>query len=88
MSHANLSRRAILAGAAAVPALAGPTALASATEISGPDKELRRLWSEYSALAAADDVLLSRYTPARASYDAEEPPCPEDVSPGNHFRDC
>jgi hypothetical protein len=89
MSPENLSRRAILAGATvpAVAALAGP-AVAATAEIGGPDKELRRLWSEYSALAAADDALLSRYTPARAAYDAEESPCPEDVSPGNHFRDC
>jgi hypothetical protein len=84
----HLSRRAILAGAAAVPALAGPTALASAAEIGVPDSELRRLWSEYSALAAADDALLLKYTPARAAYDAEEPPCPEDVSPGAHFTNC
>ena len=86
MSHENLSRRVILAGAATAPALALPAvALASAAEVSGPDKELRRLWSEYSALAAADDALLLKYTPARAAYDAEEPPCPEDVLSGTHF---
>ncbi len=89
MSHANLSRRALVAGAASVPALALPAvAIASAAEVSGPDKELRRLWSEYSALAAADDALLLKYTPARAAYDAEQPPCPEDVSLATHLENC
>jgi hypothetical protein len=88
MSPENLSRRAILAGAAASPTLAVPAIATAGTGIAGPDQELRRLWFEYSALVAADEAVEAKYTPGHAAFDAESPPCPEDVSPGRHFRDC
>jgi hypothetical protein len=75
----DLNRRAILAGAAAVP-------LAPAVARASGDAELRRLWSEYLKHAAAYAVARKRYEPARAAFDAEFPPCPDDVLPGTHWR--
>jgi hypothetical protein len=83
MSPENLSRRALVAGVASVPALAIP---ASADE--PVDAELRGLWSEYLAVLAADEVSDTNYQRARAAYDAEEPPCPEGVLLGHHFENC
>jgi hypothetical protein len=65
------------------PALAVPAV--AATEISGSDRELRRLWSEYLAIVPALEALEAEYAPARAAFDAEMPPCPVDVRMGDHF---
>jgi hypothetical protein len=86
MTLQNLSRRAILAGATAAPALALPSMGAATETITGPDRELRRLWSEYLTLIAADDAVMAKYTPAHTAYEAELPPCPEGVLPGDHLR--
>jgi hypothetical protein len=79
-----LSRRSIVASAAALPALAVP-AVALATSQPDDDAVLRHLWSEYlvhsAAYAAADKV----YRPARAAFDADFPPCPDGVLPGHHW---
>jgi hypothetical protein len=90
MSPTNLSRRHLVATAAALPALAVPavagTTLALSPEGDG-DAVLLRLWSEYLARAAAHTAAQKEMEPARALYDAEEPPCPDDVLPGHHFED-
>jgi hypothetical protein len=87
------SRRAILAGAATLPALTMPS-LASVPLPAdgaiglvplGADKKLRRLWSKYIEQVAAHDVVDKKYRAARAAYDAEKPPCPEGVLPGHHW---
>jgi hypothetical protein len=40
-----------------------------------------------STLAAAYDAVRKKYIPARAAHDAEMPPCPDDVLPGDHWRE-
>jgi hypothetical protein len=50
------------------------------------DAVLRNLWSEYLVLADARDKVAQKYATARASYDAERPPCPDGVLPGDHHR--
>jgi hypothetical protein len=62
-----------------------PGLASAATEMSGQDRELRRLWAKYLALAADTAAVRSKIEPARAAYDAEEPPCPEGVLPGTHY---
>ena len=80
----NLSRRAMLAGAATLAPAAAVAA--GASEGSASDLELRRLWSEYLRHASAYAVAEEKYKPPRAAFDAELPPCPEDVLPGDHWR--
>lgn len=84
----NLSRRHLVTSAAALPALAMPasagTTYALLPEGDG-DAVLLRLWSEYLAHAEADAAAHAKYGAARALYDAEEPPCPDDVLPGHHW---
>jgi hypothetical protein len=86
----NLSRRHLVTTAAALPALAMPagaiagTTLALSPEGDG-DAVLLRLWSEYVAQAEACAAARAKYEPARALYDAEEPPCPDDVLAGHHW---
>jgi hypothetical protein len=75
------SRRAILAGIAA----AVPAASAVASIASNADAELRRLWSEYLKQSAAFDAASEKMKSARAAFDAELPPCPDDVLPGDHW---
>ena len=77
------SRRAVLAGIAAAPALAAP-ALAD----QAGDAKLRELWARYLKDLAAEQAVSAALDPARAAYDAEEPPCPDDVSPGHHHEAC
>jgi hypothetical protein len=60
------SRRAVLAGIAASPALAAP-ALASQG-----DTRLRELWALYQEKLAAEQAIQASIMPARAAYDAEE----------------
>jgi hypothetical protein len=102
MSSINLlSRRAILAGAASVPTLTLPVvapAVPSPVPISArpalpmldegtvSDKKLRRLWSRYLKQVAEYQTACQKYDPARAAFDAELPPCPEDVMSGDHWR--
>ena len=101
MSKSTLTRRAILAGAASVPALALPAvapavpspapisarpALPMLDEGTASDKKLRRLWSRYLKQVADYQAACQKYGPARAAFDAELPPCPEDVVPGDHWQ--
>lgn len=70
------SRRAILAGAAALPALAAsitaaaavPAAVFQAPSID-PDAELRRLWAQYCAELEEYAAAASVYDPRRAALD-------------------
>jgi hypothetical protein len=76
-----LNRRALMAGAAAVP-------LASATAVAGQgDADLRRLWSEYLVHADTYAAAREKLAPVRAAFDAELPPCPDDVLPCHHWQD-
>jgi hypothetical protein len=77
----NLSRRTMLAGAASL----APAAATGASEESASDLDLRRLWSEYLSHVSAYAVAEEKYKPARAAFDAELPPCPEDVLLGHHW---
>jgi hypothetical protein len=103
MSSTNLSRRAILAGAATASALALPAvaaAVPSPAEMICPpalpmlvppegrasDKRLRQLWSKYLKQVADYEATRQKYEPVRAAFDAELPPCPEDVLPGHHWK--
>lgn len=63
----NHSRRAVLGGIAAVPALAAP-ALAH----PAGDARLRDLWAKYLEHFAAEQAISAAIVPARAAYDAEE----------------
>ncbi len=83
MSH--LSRRSLVASAATLPALAVPV-LGTAASPSD-DAILRDLWSEYLVRAAAYDAVSEKYNPARAAWEAEFPPCPDDVVPADHSRE-
>jgi hypothetical protein len=81
----DLSRRSIVASAAALPALAVPAiAMSSALDLS-PDVVLRQLWSEYLVVAEACNAVAEKYAIARAAYEAELPPCPDDVSLADHY---
>jgi hypothetical protein len=79
----NLSRRSLVTSAAALPALAVPAASIAATD---NDAVFRHLWYEYLAHAAARAAAQEAYEPARGAFDAEYPPCPDDVLPGDHWR--
>ena len=79
----NLSRRSLVASAAALPALAVP---AIAVAASGSDAVLRDLWSEYLECAAACDAAGDNYALARDAYETELPPCPDDVYSIDHRR--
>jgi hypothetical protein len=81
MSASLLSRRTLVSSAAALPALAVPAVAASA-----PDNELRRLWSEYLDRLAEYDTMDEKVSVARAAYDAELPPCPDNVVAYDHWR--
>jgi hypothetical protein len=81
----NLSRRSLVASAAALPVLAVP-AVALATSQPDDDAVLRHLWSEYLAAGDAYDAATRNQRPARAAFDAEFPPCPDNVLPGHHWR--
>jgi hypothetical protein len=69
------SRRTVLAGAAALPALAAPS-IVQATAKSPADHELQRLWSKFQAEVAAHEAAAERMRGPRAAYDAAEPPRP------------
>jgi hypothetical protein len=79
----SLNRRALVAGAAVLPAIAVP---AAAQCVLGGDAELRRLWSEYCSHKTAYLAAYQKYMPCLAAFDAELPPCPEDVLPGHHWQ--
>jgi hypothetical protein len=83
MANYNLTRRTLIPVAAAAVA----TATASPTPSMGakPDAELHRLWADRQARIAAYNAARERCQPARASFDAEFPPCPADVLPGRHW---
>jgi hypothetical protein len=83
-TSSKLSRRALVAGVSATVPLASVAALAT-QEPGTSDAELRRLWSEYLARADAHAAAEEKYKPARAAFDAELPPCPDDVLPGHHW---
>ena len=69
MTTKHTSRRAILAGAAAVL----PASVAAALPVEG-DHELRRLWAEYLARAANEETARAAMSPVRDALDAELPP--------------
>ena len=75
-----LSRRMLVASAAAIPAAAMALPATAA-----PDRELRRLWAIYLGKIAEDEAAHQKYSVARAAYDAEEPPCPDGVLEGHHW---
>lgn len=77
------TRRAVLAGATALPALAAPAFASHAG-----DSRLRELWAQYLDHLAAYLAAHLAIAMPRAAYDAEEPPCPPDVSPGHHSEAC
>jgi hypothetical protein len=79
----SLNRRALVAGAAVLPAIAVP---AAAQCVLGGDAELRRLWSEYSSQRALYLSAYETYRPRRVAFDAAMPPCPDDVLLGHHWR--
>src|ERR1700686_2361514 len=83
MEVKNTTRRAVLAGIAAAPALAAPVLAHPAG-----DSRLRELWAQYLKDLAGELAARAALDPARAAYDAEEPPCPDDMSPGHHFEAC
>lgn len=85
MSSSKLSRRGLVVGASATLPLASVAALAMQKRGTGDDAELRRLWSEYLSRADAYAAAHEKYAPARAAFDAELPPCPDDVLPGDHW---
>ena len=62
------------------------TAAALAALSPAQDVELRLLWSEYLVHADAHAAAQEKQKPARAAFDAEFPPCPDDVLPGEHWR--
>jgi hypothetical protein len=62
------TRRAVLAGIAAAPALAAPALAAHA----GNDVRLRELWAQYLEKFAAERAIDAAIVPTRAAYDAEE----------------
>jgi hypothetical protein len=77
-TDSHITRRNVLAAAAvAVPA---------AGVLTAADTRLRQLWSEYVARVAAYEVADRKYKLAREAFDAEHPPCPDDVLPGDHWR--
>jgi hypothetical protein len=80
-----VSRRAIISGATAIP-LASVATLASEGSALGGDSELRRLWAEYLKQADAHAAAWGKYNSVRAVFDAELPPCPDDVFPGHHWQ--
>lgn len=54
---------------------------------SQADAELFRLWQEYQANVRDYEAADAACAPVRAAFDAEMPPCPEDVLPGDHWRE-
>jgi hypothetical protein len=69
------TRRAILAGAAALPALAVPAAaLAAIQKPDDPDADLRRLWAQYCAELDAYRAVEAVHAPRRAALDREMEP--------------
>jgi hypothetical protein len=75
-----LRRASTATAAVAVVAVAGTQALASTQ-----DAELRRLWSEYLGHVDTCATARKKMEPARAAFDAQFPPCPDDVLPGDHW---
>jgi hypothetical protein len=75
-----LSRRSLVASAAALPALTMP-----AVALQSDDAALRELWSEYLVRAAASDAVDERYFEARCDFHTELPPCPDDVARRDHL---
>jgi hypothetical protein len=65
------SRRAVVAGIATAPAITGP---ALALTDTSADARLRELWAQYLENLAAERAVVAELEPARAAYDAEEPP--------------
>jgi hypothetical protein len=72
-----ITRRALVASTAAIPAIALPAVAAPA-----PDNELRRLWSEYLDRLPEFKITGERHSAVRAAYDAQEPPCPDEMLSG------
>jgi hypothetical protein len=77
-----LSRRSLVS-AAALPALAVPAVAVAASE---SDPVRRNLWCEYLVHEAAYEAAQEKYVPTRAAFNAELPPCPDDVLPGHHWK--
>src|SRR5208282_2212071 len=75
------SRRTLVTSAAALPLVGLPVGVIA----DGNDEALRRLWSEYRAKTAAEDAAHKKMKPVRAAFDAEYPPCPDEVRPGDHW---
>jgi hypothetical protein len=73
----NIDRRALLA--ATLPAVAAMPVGAAPV-----DAKLRHLWSEYLTHADGYTAARERYETARAAFDAELPPLPDGVQPGDH----
>jgi hypothetical protein len=76
----HLNRRAVLAGAAAVPSRRlphSPAMVMSSCDVSGPNIFVMRLQMQRHVREQ------DRPGPA---FDAEFPPCPDDVLPGHHWR--
>ena len=80
----NLSRRSLVTSAAALPVLTVPAVASAASQ--SDDAILRDLWSEYLVQVAAYEAVSEKYNPARAAFDAELPPCPDDVMPADHYK--
>jgi hypothetical protein len=70
------------AAALSLPAAASLPAVNDAVS----DKKLRRLWSKYLNDVAEWEAVCAKYDPARAAFEVELPPCPEDVLAGDHWR--
>lgn len=81
MTTLHTTRRAVLAGITATPALvasivaaAAPALASSPVLIPDPDAELRRLWDQYCAELAAYDEAEEVHRPRRAALDRDMEP--------------
>jgi hypothetical protein len=83
MTTTTTSRRSVLAGIAAAPALAAPVLAGDAGDV-----RLRELWAQYLDQVAAERAAHFAIVLPRAAYDAEEPPCPPNVVLGDHLAAC
>jgi hypothetical protein len=73
------TRRAVLAGAAALPALAAPAAAIAATNTGNQDAELRRLWRLYVDTLDQFSRACDEHLPGRAAYDEEHESIRDDL---------
>jgi hypothetical protein len=86
-----IARRAVLSRVAAaigLGAAANVAAIVGTRAAASDDAEIRRLWSEYLIYADAYAAAQEKYEPARAAFDAEYPPCPDDMLSGHHWEAC